>query len=110
MMAESRGTGRRWLTLAATFAGCCYASLFPSCKTALTTFNPCGSVFGFCNPSDIDRLFADVPDFDLDPTCTIPFFGLDNPNTTGTGGGGGGQVQGTCTGAPIFPFTPGPRP
>lgn len=64
----------------------------PSCKGILTTFNPCGSVFGFCQEEDIDLLFADIPDFDLDPTCTIPF-------ATGPG----------CAGGPILP-NPGPRP
>lgn len=45
----------------------------PSCETLLTTFNPCGNVFEFCDPNDIPLLFADVPDYDLDPTCTIPY-------------------------------------
>ncbi len=64
----------------------------PSCKTVLTTFNPCGNILGFCSEEDIDLLFATIPDFDLDPTCTIPF-------ATGPG----------CAGGPIFP-NPGPRP
>lgn len=45
----------------------------PSCQTLLTTFNPCGNVFEFCDPNDIPLLFANVPDYNLDPTCTIPY-------------------------------------
>ncbi|MHC4066650.1 MAG: hypothetical protein ACYSUI_19415 [Planctomycetota bacterium] len=103
-------TKRRVLTGLAVLTGCTFASgLLPSCETALTTVNPCGSILGFCDPTDIDLLFADVPDFELDPTCTIPYF--DETLFEG-GGGGGGQQQnlGICAGGPIFPFTPGPRP
>jgi hypothetical protein len=64
----------------------------PSCEGILTTFNPCGTVFGFCSEADLDLLFADIPDFDLDPTCTIPF-----------------ATGGDCAGGPILP-NPGPRP
>jgi hypothetical protein len=59
----------------------------PSCEGLLTTFNPCGTIFGFCTERDVDLFFADVPDFDLDPTCTVPF----------------------ACGDPILP-NPGPRP
>ena len=53
-------------------------------------FNPCGTIFDFCEPEDIDLLFAEVPDWDVDPTCTIP---------------------GACGDPfPIFPVTPGERP
>jgi hypothetical protein len=48
----------------------------PSCEGLLTTFNPCGTIFGFCQPVDIDRLFADTTDFDRDPTCTVTLGGL----------------------------------
>jgi len=88
----------------------------PSCRGVLTTFNPCGTVFGFCDARDIDALFGDVPDFGLDPTCTIPFFGINNPGEAGGGGGGGGgggigggTNVGTCAGSEVF-TTPGPRP
>jgi hypothetical protein len=60
----------------------------PSCEGLLTTFNPCGNILAFCSEEDIDLLFADIPDFDLDPTCTIPF---------------------GCGNGPILP-NPGPRP
>jgi len=49
----------------------------PSCETTLTTLNPCGTIFAFCEPYEVDQLFADTPDYSLDPTCTIPFYGLD---------------------------------
>jgi len=97
---------------AATLTGCVFASgLLPSCQTALTTVNPCGSIFGFCDPTDIDLLFADVPDYNLDPTCTIPYYGVYGDDQGGGGGGGGGQQNlGTCATTPVFPFNPGSRP
>ncbi len=65
--------------------------LLSTCEGILTTFNPCGNILGFCTEEDIDLLFASIPDFGLDPTCTIPF-------ATGNG----------CAGGPILP-NPGPR-
>ncbi len=81
--------GRGFKSLAIVAVGIQFG-LIPSCEGLLTTFNPCGTIFGFCAPEDIDLLFADIPDFRLDPTCTIPF---------ATGGG--------CAGGPILP-NPGP--
>jgi hypothetical protein len=99
------------LVALAAITGCTFASgLLPSCETALTTVNPCGSIFGFCEPTDMDVLFGDVPDWDLDPTCTIPYFDSTEFQGGGGGGGGGQQNLGRCAGGPIFPFTPGPRP
>ena len=64
-----------------------------SCTGILTVFNPCGTVFGFCEQEDLDLLLAgNIPDWDLDPTCTIPY-----------------AVGNGCAGGPIWP-TPGPRP
>ncbi len=105
---RSGKTKRRVLvTLAVMASGSVSASGFlPSCETTLTTLNPCGSIFGFCDPTDVPLMFADIPDYELDPTCSIPYFGINNQ---GTGGGGGGQT-GTCATEPIYPFTPGPRP
>ncbi len=60
----------------------------PSCEAVLTTVNPCATVFEFCDANDIELLFADVPDFDLDPTCTIPFLaGCSAGNIFPQGGG-----------------------
>ena len=73
----------------------------PSCETTLTTFNPCGTIFGFCEPEDVYTLFADIPDYGYDPTCSIPYYGLD-PEHDGT--------VGTCATTETYPHTPGPRP
>ncbi len=67
--------------------------ILPSCETALTTVNPCGTVFSFCNPYEIDQLFAGVPDFEADPTCVIPFFGFDPDNAA---------IANGCSASPIF--------
>lgn len=41
--------------------------------TALTQFvEPCGTIFGNCNPGDFQVNAADVGDFCVDPSCTIP--------------------------------------
>lgn len=80
-------------------------AIFPSCETVATTVNPCGTIFGFCDPTDVDLFFADVPDYALDPSCSIPYFGLDQ----GQGTGGAGQA-GTCATVPVFANTPGARP
>jgi hypothetical protein len=92
-----RGHGLGWAALAAMSAGAVLQ--IPSCEGVLTTVNPCGTVFAFCNGRDIDALFADIPAFELDPSCTIPFFGVDNP-----------EAAGGCATVEIFPTTPGPRP
>jgi len=35
-------------------------------------FNPCGTILN-CDPAEYDLIMMDtVPDWDLDPTCTIP--------------------------------------
>ena len=65
----------------------------PSCEGVFSVFNPCGTILGFCTEEDLDLILSEsIPNFDLDPTCTIPF---------ATGGG--------CAGGPILPI-PGPRP
>jgi len=64
-----------------------------ACSGVLSVVNPCGTILGFCTQEDLDLILSDsVPNFDLDPTCTIPF-------ASGNG----------CAGGPIFP-TPGSRP
>jgi len=95
----------RWTRVRLTFAMLVGVTMqlgwIPSCETIATTVNPCGTVLGFCNQEDVDLLFADIPDYELDPTCTIPFYGLD-PDNAGTAGG--------CANTDVFPNTPGNRP
>lgn len=33
--------------------------------------NPCGTILN-CNPAEYDLVTTDFPDYDKDPTCTIP--------------------------------------
>ncbi len=81
-------------------AGGLIPGLLPSCKSTLTTFNPCGTIFAFCEPYEVDLLFAEgVPDFNLDPSCTIPYYGLDPDN----------DDIGDCAETQII-NTPGPVP
>jgi len=65
---------RVFATAAVALAG---GTLFlPSCQGVLTTFNPCGNIFQFCDPNDVALLFTDVTNgssLGTDPTCTIPF-------------------------------------
>lgn len=43
-----------------------------SLKGAARQLNPCGTILD-CDPLTYDWLFIDqFPDYDLDPTCTIP--------------------------------------
>ncbi len=108
MSKTTRSFRRSCLKLAVALgSGVCLATPIPSCESVLTTVNPCGTVFAFCDPQDVDVLFATIPDFDLDPTCTIPFYGIDNPDDAG---GGQGQVGPGCSDNVVYPNTPGPRP
>lgn len=115
-MSKAKSQSRRagtWTALSLLLTGTAFQ--IPSCSTLLTVFNPCGTVFAFCNAREIDALFGDIPDYSLDPSCTIPFFGIDNGATGGTTGGGGGAGAGggqvgSCATQEIFPTTPGPRP
>jgi len=36
-------------------------------------FNPCGTILD-CDPVEWDLMFHSYPDWDIDPTCTIPGF------------------------------------
>lgn len=84
--------------LTAVVSGGMLLGLLPSCETTLTTFNPCGTIFAFCDPYEVDLLFADVPDYGLDPSCTVPYYGLD-----------GEHEAGDCSQYPVYPYTPGLR-
>lgn len=91
---------RAFIGMAALSTGTAFLSI-PSCQGALTTFNPCGTVFAFCTAEQLDVLFSDIPNYNLDPTCSIPFFGLDPANS---------GVIGTCGPVNVYDSTPGPRP
>jgi len=49
--------------------------------------NPCGVIL-VCDPVEYDLLFQDFPDYNVDPTCTIPGLcgGTPFPLSTGTTG------------------------
>ncbi len=69
-----------------------------ACRNLTQFLNPCETVFpgsdapggGICDEEDLDRLNGTIPDFQNDPTCSIPFACSDDP--------------------PFGSFGPGPRP
>ena len=82
-MKQPKSLARRtWTTLAIVAAGAAVFGI-PSCQGMLTTFNPCGTVFDFCEPYEIDALFADTSDYTLDPTCSIAYFGVYSEDDAG---------------------------
>jgi len=85
------------------------------CMNTLASVNLCGTVFPWCDPVDqVNLLYPmlELPDFDVDPSCTIPLGcggtdvlpaleggpgGGDTPPPSdtqggGLGGGGGGGI------------------
>ena len=56
-------------------------------------FNPCGTILA-CDPVEWDLMFHDYPDYDIDPTCTIPGLcgGQWPPGSDGGAVGDGGAV------------------
>lgn len=56
-----------------------------ACRGVTEFLNPCGTVFSFCDAEDLDFLNRTIPDFEDDPTCTIPFACGDAPFGTGPG-------------------------
>ena len=93
MSSSRKGSWRRVVVSLALGGSVLQLGFLPDCTSLLRVFNPCGSILGFCEPEDLDLMLADgIPDFDLDPTCTIPF-----------------ATGGNCAGGPIW-LTPGPRP
>ena len=99
MVQSGKAAHRILVGLALVVGGGALLGVLPSCKSVLTTFNPCGTIFAFCDPTDIDTMFADIPDYELDPTCSIPYYGIDHPDTAGT-----------CSDTETYPHTPGTRP
>jgi hypothetical protein len=68
---------RGWLKLACLLAtpGFMLAQFSGTCsKLANLTqwVDPCGTVFADCFPGQFQLYASDVPNYDLDPTCTIP--------------------------------------
>lgn len=54
--------------------------------TVARNINPCGTILN-CDPVEWDLMYHDYPDWDLDPTCTIPgMCGGQWPPGTGSGG------------------------
>ena len=53
-------------------ASCLYQG---ACLSALYGVNPCGTILANCDPTEYEQLFGDYyePDYNVDPTCTIPF-------------------------------------
>ncbi len=91
---------RAFIGMAALGTGTAFLGI-PSCEGVLTTFNPCGTVLAFCTAEELDALFSPIPNYNLDPTCSIPYFGLDPANS---------GVIGTCSPVNVYNTTPGPRP
>ncbi len=56
-----------------------------ACRGLTEFFNPCGTVFAFCAAEDVDFLNRTIPDFEDDPSCTIPFACGDLPFGSGPG-------------------------
>lgn len=104
MCSEKKSVGRRLFVAGALLsAGVFQCGLLPSCEGVLTTLNPGGTILGSVSAEDIDLLFTDVPDWEYDPTCTIPGFGFDP-------GAAGAVPSGACADQPVFSNTPGIRP
>ncbi|KAB2940353.1 MAG: hypothetical protein KJ057_03250 [Phycisphaerae bacterium] len=72
-MARRASMRRSWLAGLMVAGGSTVLAWSPSCEGLLTRFNPCSTVLGFCDANDIDLLFTDIPNYELDPTCTIPY-------------------------------------
>jgi len=81
------------LTLASSLVGTTFIS---GCLGKIgSNINPCGTILD-CDPVEWDLMFHDYPDWDIDPTCTIPgLCGGQWPPTSGGGGGGGGDTTTT---------------
>lgn len=69
---KSHRLTRLFMLAATSFGATIYVSLGSACEFAATRFDPCGTLFGNCSPGSFDLAFASIPDYDLDPTCTIP--------------------------------------
>lgn len=61
-----------------------------SCRGVTDFLNPCGSIFAFCTAEELDRMNNPIPDYENDPSCTIPGACGDQPFPTGPGPRPGG--------------------
>lgn len=72
------------LVLGVTYAGC---------LSGLANINPCGTVLStdFCDPQQFAQVFGNFwqPNYDIDPTCTVPFVNNECPEIVPQGGEGG---------------------
>lgn len=84
-----------WLLVAAALSGS--AGQFGCLTAAAKNFNPCGTIL-VCDPYewDIMMLGDNYPDWDLDPTCTLP--GSCGGGVFPYGGGGTTEPADTTTG------------
>lgn len=78
---QNRRMQRRWI--ATFFLGSVFQLGFlESCNDRLVEatriFDPCGTILANCTPGSFETNNADVGDFCVDPTCTIP--GMCDPN------------------------------
>ena len=114
-----------WVLLASGLLGSAFQPGVGCLHTLARNFNPCGTVL-ICYPIEYDLLFHKFPDYNIDPTCTIPVFcGGVFPGTPATRGGqaapqqqqgfggvqqqqqqqqnfGGGGIQGGLGGGNVF--------
>ncbi|MEP0842783.1 MAG: hypothetical protein HRF43_08735 [Phycisphaerae bacterium] len=96
-------TNTKWrMMLQSSLAVCACGTTFQvaGCLSQLgQNFNPCGTVLN-CDPTDFDALFLDAPDFEFNPTCTIPtLWNCGGPisNVTGANAAAGTGTTGTTT-------------
>lgn len=76
---DRQRTSRRLFASLAVFSACVFGFLGTctdfvgtSAEVATKYFDPCGTIFANCEPGSFQLQFADVPDWGVDPTCTIP--------------------------------------
>jgi len=85
-----KGCGLGWLVgLTAMLQG---GMIGAGCHTAARWLNPCGTLL-VCDPNAPDqgrlawdRYFLDWPDYEADPTCTVPYSCGEWPPAVGSGG------------------------
>jgi len=89
-------TQTKWLPilLTSTLLGSAFQPGLGCLGRVARNVNPCGTIL-VCDPLEYDLLFNnenDWPNWDVDPTCTIPGFCGNTPFPPSTGGGVGVPV------------------